>query len=47
MAGAVARVLDHPDPYVRAGLQQARRFTWERCAREHEAVYREVAMMQG
>jgi glycosyltransferase involved in cell wall biosynthesis len=43
IATSVARVLDRPQPYVAAGLRQSRRFTWERCAREHDAVYRDAA----
>jgi hypothetical protein len=33
-------VLDHPRP---GGIERAARFTWERCAREHDAVYDELA----
>jgi glycosyltransferase involved in cell wall biosynthesis len=46
MAAAVGRVLDVPEPYAQAGLAQATRFTWERCGRDHEAVYREAAMIR-
>ena len=35
-----ATVLDSPPP---GGIERAARFTWERCAREHDAVYRELA----
>ncbi len=43
IADAIRAVLDDPAPYVAAGLRQAANFTWERCAREHESVYREAA----
>jgi glycosyltransferase involved in cell wall biosynthesis len=39
IADAVRRVLDAPP---RGGVEQAARFTWERCAGGHEAVYREL-----
>jgi glycosyltransferase involved in cell wall biosynthesis len=42
IVAAVERVLDDPEPYRERGLHQAATFTWERCAREHEAVYREL-----
>jgi glycosyltransferase involved in cell wall biosynthesis len=45
MAAAVERVIENPEPYAAAGLRRAAAFTWERCAREHEAVYRETAMI--
>jgi glycosyltransferase involved in cell wall biosynthesis len=40
IADGIRRVLDSPPP---GGEQQAARFTWERCAREHDAVYAELA----
>ena len=40
IADAIRRVLDSPPP---GGEAQAARFTWERCAREHDAVYAELA----
>jgi glycosyltransferase involved in cell wall biosynthesis len=43
MARAVGAVIANPGPYVARGLARAQRFTWERCAREHEAVYRRLA----
>jgi glycosyltransferase involved in cell wall biosynthesis len=43
MIAAVERVLADPEPYRERGLRQAATFTWERCAREHEATYRELA----
>jgi glycosyltransferase involved in cell wall biosynthesis len=42
MVSAVERVLDDPEPYRERGLRQASAFTWERCAREHEAMYEEL-----
>lgn len=43
IAAVVAAVLDDPLRHVEAGLRRARDFTWERCAREHDAAYREAA----
>ena len=40
IADGIRRVLDSPPP---GGIEQAARFTWERCAREHDAVYAELA----
>ena len=40
IARAIDHVLDHPPP---GGPEHAAQFTWERCAREHDAVYRELA----
>jgi glycosyltransferase involved in cell wall biosynthesis len=40
IADGIARVLDSPPP---GGETQAARFTWERCAREHDTVYEELA----
>jgi glycosyltransferase involved in cell wall biosynthesis len=37
IAGAIRRVLDDPPS---GGTEQAARFTWEACARQHDAVYR-------
>ena len=42
MVDAVERVLDDPEPYRERGLRRAAEFSWERCAREHDAVYREL-----
>ena len=42
IAAAVAEALDHPDELRQKGIEWARTFTWERCAREHELVYREL-----
>jgi glycosyltransferase involved in cell wall biosynthesis len=43
MVEAIERVLDQPQGYHDRGLRQAARFSWERCAREHDAVYEELA----
>ena len=40
IADGIRRVLDSPPA---GGEAQAARFTWERCAREHDAVYEELA----
>jgi glycosyltransferase involved in cell wall biosynthesis len=42
IAEAIRDVLDRPDQLVQRGLERARRFTWDECARRHEAVYREL-----
>jgi glycosyltransferase involved in cell wall biosynthesis len=42
MARAVADVLDDPAPWAGKGLARAAGFTWERSARLHEDVYREL-----
>jgi glycosyltransferase involved in cell wall biosynthesis len=43
LASAVLRVLADPEGYAARGLIRARHFTWDACARAHEAVYRELA----
>jgi glycosyltransferase involved in cell wall biosynthesis len=40
IAGAIDAVLENPPS---GGLEQAARFTWDECARRHDAVYRELA----
>jgi glycosyltransferase involved in cell wall biosynthesis len=42
IAAAVLDVLADPEPYVKRGLERAAEFTWERSARAHEQVYREL-----
>jgi len=42
IAVAVGDVLDDPEPWRQRGLARAAEFTWERSARAHEAVYREL-----
>jgi len=39
IAEAIRRVLDNPPA---GGIEQAARFTWDRCAREHDEVYRAI-----
>jgi glycosyltransferase involved in cell wall biosynthesis len=42
IAEAVRDVLAAPDEWAARGLERAAGFTWERCAHEHDAVYREL-----
>ena len=42
IAEAVLDLLLDPQPYVERGLERAAEFTWERAARAHEQVYREL-----
>ncbi len=42
IAEAVADVLAAPDEWRAKGLARAAAFTWEACARAHDAVYREL-----
>jgi glycosyltransferase involved in cell wall biosynthesis len=42
IAEAVEDVLRRPGEFARRGLERVRRFTWGDCARQHEAVYREL-----
>ena len=44
IADAVRDVLDAPDGWARRGLERAATFSWDRTAREHDAVYRELAV---
>jgi glycosyltransferase involved in cell wall biosynthesis len=39
IAQGISDVLDRPP---QGGIERAARFTWERCAREHDAVYRDL-----
>jgi glycosyltransferase involved in cell wall biosynthesis len=43
IARATEEVLENREPYVERGLARARLFTWDECARRHDAVYRELA----
>ena len=43
MVEAVSTVLENPEPLVERGLERAALFTWEACARGHDAVYRALA----
>jgi glycosyltransferase involved in cell wall biosynthesis len=42
IAATVAEALERPDELKEKGIEWARAFTWERCAREHERIYREL-----
>jgi glycosyltransferase involved in cell wall biosynthesis len=42
IAAAVNEVLDDPGPWRECGLARSAEFTWERTARAHEDVYREL-----
>jgi alpha-1,3-rhamnosyl/mannosyltransferase len=42
IAAAVDDVLDEPKPWIARGLDRAKHFTWDACARAHEEVYREL-----
>ena len=39
IAEAIRRVLDDPPP---GGIEQAAKFTWDNCARQHDEVYRAI-----
>jgi glycosyltransferase involved in cell wall biosynthesis len=43
IADAIRRVLDDPPS---GGIEQAAGFTWDRCAREHDAVYEQLSRGQ-
>lgn len=43
IAEAVREVLDRPEEWARRGLERAAAFSWEKTARETEAVYRRLA----
>jgi len=43
MAAAVEEVLDSPTEWAQRGLERARLFSWDECARQHEGIYRELA----
>jgi glycosyltransferase involved in cell wall biosynthesis len=43
MVEAISTVLDDPQPLVERGLKRAALFTWDACARGHDAVYRALA----
>ena len=47
IAAAVRDVLDDPQPWRERGLERARGFTWDRCARAHEDVYRRLIEGRG
>ncbi len=43
IAAAVDDVLADPRPWIARGLERARRYTWEACARAHDDVYRALS----
>jgi glycosyltransferase involved in cell wall biosynthesis len=43
LADAVLDVLSAPQDLVARGLERASQFSWEECARGHDAVYRELS----
>jgi glycosyltransferase involved in cell wall biosynthesis len=43
MASAAEEVLADPAPRIARGLERARAFTWDACARAHDDVYRELS----
>ena len=43
IAAAISDVLDEPEPWIARGLERAKVFTWESCARAHDEVYRELS----
>jgi glycosyltransferase involved in cell wall biosynthesis len=42
IVAAVEDVLSNAEAWAAKGLERAARFTWNECARRHEAVYREL-----
>jgi glycosyltransferase involved in cell wall biosynthesis len=44
IARGIDEVLATPPP---GGIEQAARFTWDECARRHDAVYRQLQAMNG
>jgi glycosyltransferase involved in cell wall biosynthesis len=42
IAAGIVRALDDAGPLAARGLERASRFSWEACARGHEAVYRRL-----
>ena len=42
IAQGIRDVLDRPPA---GGIERAARFTWEECARRHDAVYRELSRL--
>jgi glycosyltransferase involved in cell wall biosynthesis len=42
---AILGVVDQPGELVAKGLEQAKRYTWDECARRHEDVYRELSKL--
>jgi glycosyltransferase involved in cell wall biosynthesis len=42
LAAAVLDVLSAPEDLVERGLERAAHFSWDDCARDHDAVYGEL-----
>jgi glycosyltransferase involved in cell wall biosynthesis len=40
---AALHVVDHPAELIAKGLEQAKHYTWDECARRHDDVYRELS----
>jgi glycosyltransferase involved in cell wall biosynthesis len=45
IAAAMLAILDSPDDLVERGLVRASAFTWDECARRHDAVYEELVQV--
>ncbi len=45
MVEAVLDVVERPAELVAKGLEQAKRYSWDECARRHEDVYRELGRL--
>ena len=45
MVEAILDVVDHPAELIAKGLEQAKRYTWDECARRHDDVYRELSRL--
>jgi glycosyltransferase involved in cell wall biosynthesis len=43
IAAAVDDVLGDRGPWIARGLERARLFTWDACARAHDEIYRELS----
>jgi alpha-1,3-rhamnosyl/mannosyltransferase len=43
ITSAVDDVLRDPEPWIARGLERAKLFTWDACARAHDEVYRELS----
>ena len=43
ITAAIEDVLDDPQPWIERGLERAKAFTWDACARAHDEVYRELS----
>ncbi len=42
---AILGVVERPTELVAKGLEQAKRYTWDECARKHDAVYSELSRL--